>query len=283
MTTQQKLTISCEFFPPRTEQGLEKLRKVRQKLEETLNPQFFSVTFGAGGSTQSKTLETVLDIKQSGAEAAPHLSCIASTEQNIRELLNQYKDNGINRIVALRGDKPSGWSGRLGKFAYANELVKFIRQETGDHFHLEVAAYPEFHPQAHSAKEDLDFFKQKVDAGANSAITQYFYNPNAYERFLEECAKRAITIPIMPGIMPISNFEQLSRFSDTCGAEIPRWLRWRLQDLQNDSEAMQDFGVEVVSKLAEQLIASGAPGLHFYTLNKADLILRIANNLNLIN
>lgn len=275
------LTISCEFFPPRTEQGMIKLRQTRNQLL-VLNPAFFSVTFGAGGSTQEKTIETVVDIQQhSSVAAAPHLSCIGSTKENIRNLLHDYQAKGIQRIVALRGDKPSGWAGSLGEFSHANQLVSFIREETGTHFQIEVAAYPEFHPQARSPKEDLDYFKQKVDAGANSAITQYFYNPDAYFRFLDSCAQREVTIPIVPGIMPISNFEQLARFSDTCGAEIPRWLRFRLKELENDKEGLQEFGLAVVTKLCEQLLAGGAPGLHFYTLNQATLILSIAKRLGL--
>ncbi len=274
--------ISCEFFPPRTEKGVENLRETRKQLQ-VLQPAYFSVTFGAGGSTQEKTLETVLDIQQSGADAAPHLSCIGSTRENILNLLQDYQAHGIRRIVALRGDKPSGWlGGDVGELSYANELVEFIRSETGSHFHIEVAAYPEFHPQAHSAKEDLDYFKQKVEAGANSAITQYFYNADAYFRLLDSCAKRGIEIPIVPGIMPIANFEQLVRFSDTCGAEVPRWLRWRLKDFGDDKKSLQAFGVEVLTNLCERLLAGGAPGLHFYTLNQSGLILEIAKGLGLI-
>ena len=274
--------ISCEFFPPRTEKGVENLRETRKQLQ-VLQPAYFSVTFGAGGSTQEKTRETVLDIQQSGADAAPHLSCIGSSRENILKLLQDYQAHGIRRIVALRGDKPSGWSGgEVGELRYANELVEFIRSETGSHFHIEVAAYPEFHPQAHSAKEDLDYFKQKVEAGANSAITQYFYNADAYFRLMDSCAKRGIEIPIVPGIMPIANFEQLVRFSDTCGAEVPRWLRWRLKDFGDDKESLQVFGVEVLTNLCERLLAGGAPGLHFYTLNQSGLILEIAKGLGLV-
>jgi methylenetetrahydrofolate reductase (NADPH) len=274
------LIISCEFFPPRTEKGVLKLRDVRQQLQ-VLQPAFFSVTFGAGGSTQEKTFETVVEIQKSGCEAAPHLSCIGSTKDNVRQLLDDYKAHGISRIVALRGDKPSGWAGQLGELRHANELVEFIRTETDNHFQIEVAAYPDFHPQARSAKADLDFFKQKVEAGANGAITQYFYNADAYFRLVDNCAAIGIEIPIVPGIMPIGNYEQLARFSDTCGAEIPRWLRWHLQDLENDKEALRAFGVEVVTKLCERLLAGGAPGLHFYTLNQATLTLEIAKRLQL--
>ncbi len=279
MTTE--LTLSCEFFPPHTEKGVVKLREVRKQLQEALQPAYFSVTFGAGGSTQEKTFETVVEIQQH-LEAAPHLSCIGSTRENILKLLQDYQAQGIRRIVALRGDKPSGWAGNLGEFSYANELVRFIRAETGSHFHIEVAAYPEFHPEARSAKEDLDYFKQKVETGADSAITQYFYNAEAYFRFIESCTARGIDIPIIPGIMPISNYEQLTRFSDTCGAEIPRWLRQRLKDLAEDKAALQDYGVDVMIQLCERLLAGGAPGLHFYTLNQSKLILKIATGLGIM-
>jgi len=281
MTTQSSKEISCEFFPPRTEQGMMKLRQVRAQLD-VLNPVFYSVTFGAGGSTQEKTYDTVLEIQKAGKQAAPHLSCVGSTRDNILQLINSYKQNGVKRIVALRGDRPSGIGGDLGEFNYANELVNFIRTETGEHCHIEVAAYPEFHPQAKSAKADVDYFQQKVATGANSAITQYFYNSDAYFRFIEECQQRHIDIPIIPGIMPISNYEQLIRFSDTCGAEIPRWLRYRLRDLDEDKTALHQFGLDVVTRLCEQLLQGGAPGLHFYTLNQADTILEIANRLKLI-
>ncbi|MDD2814778.1 MAG: methylenetetrahydrofolate reductase [NAD(P)H] [Thiotrichaceae bacterium] len=278
----QNLTLSCEFFPPRTEQGMIKLRQVREQLQ-VLKPSYFSVTFGAGGSTQEKTFETVVDIQQqSNVMAAPHLSCVASTKENIYELLQAYQAKNIRRIVALRGDTPSGLRGSLGDFNYANELVSFIRESTGEHFHIEVAAYPEFHPQARSAKADLDFFQQKVEAGANSAITQYFYNADAYFSFVEECTRRGINIPIIPGIMPITNYTQLARFSETCGAEIPRWLRWRLQALEDDKASLQAFGLDVITALCERLLAGGVPGLHFYSLNQAELTLEIAKRLNLI-
>lgn len=281
MNTQSNLTISCEFFPPRTDQGMIKLRETRKQLE-VLKPAFFSVTFGAGGSTQEKTFETVKEIQQqSDFDAAPHLSCIGSTHDNILKLLEDYKANGIRRIVALRGDTPSGWAGSIGEFKYANQLVEFIRAKTGSYFHIEVAAYPEFHPQARSAKADLDFFVQKVQAGANSAMTQYFYNADAYFNFVDSCNQRGVDIPIIPGIMPITNYEQLTRFSDICGAEIPRWIRKRLADLQDDKKSLQDFGLDVVTKLCERLLAGGAPGLHFYTLNKADTTLEVAKRLSL--
>ncbi len=275
------IEISCEFFPPRTEQGMMKLRQVREQLD-VLNPVFYSVTFGAGGSTQEKTYDTVLEIQKAGKQAAPHLSCVGSTRENILQLLNNYKQNGVKRIVALRGDRPSGIGGHLGEFNYANELVNFIRTETGNHFHIEVAAYPEFHPQAKSVKADIDYFQQKVATGANSAITQYFYNSDAYFRFIDECQQRNINISIIPGIMPINNYEQLMRFSDTCGADIPRWLRYRLRDLDEDKIALRQFGLDVVTRLCEQLLQGGAPGLHFYTLNQADTTLEIANRLKLI-
>jgi methylenetetrahydrofolate reductase (NADPH) len=278
----QALTISCEFFPPRTAPGVVKLRQTREQLA-ILRPAFFSVTFGAGGSTQEKTYETVVEIQeQSGFEAAPHLSCLASTKDNIRRLLLDYQAHGIHRIVALRGDNPSGWVGRLGELAYANELVSFIRAETSSYFHIEVAAYPEVHPQSRSSKEDLEFFKQKVQAGANGAITQYFYNSDAYFYFVDRCRRSGIEIPIVPGVMPITNYEQLARFSDTCGAELPRWLRWRLKELEEDKEGLQEFGLDVVTKLGERLLAGGAPGLHFYTLNQAMLTLEIAKRLGLL-
>lgn len=282
MTLQtQTLTISCEFFPPRTEKGMLKLHKTREQLQ-VLKPAFFSVTYGAGGSTQEKTFETVVEIQRhSGFDAAPHLSCVGSTRENILQLLQDYQANDIKRIVALRGDKPSGLVGTLGEMRHANELVEFIRAETGSHFHIEVAAYPEFHPEAKSADDDLNYLLKKVKAGANSVITQYFYNADAYFRFVDSCVTRGIDIPIVPGIMPISNFEQLARFSDTCGAEIPRWLRWRLKDLENDKEALQAYGIDVITVMCERLLAGGAPGLHFYTLNQAELTLKIAKRLGL--
>jgi len=281
MSIQSNLTISCEFFPPRTDQGMVKLRETRKQLE-VLKPAFFSVTFGAGGSTQEKTIETVKEIQQqSSFDAAPHLSCVGSTHDNILKLLEDYQANGIRRIVALRGDAPSGWAGSIGELQYANELVEFIRAKTGSYFHIEVAAYPEFHPQSRSAKADLDFFVQKVQAGADSAITQYFYNADAYFDLINNCTQRGVDIPIIPGIMPITNYEQLIRFSDTCGAEVPRWLRKRLEDLKDDTKSLQDFGLDVITGLCERLLAEGAPGLHFYTLNKADYTLEVIKRLSL--
>ncbi len=274
-----KPIFSFEFFPPQTPEGAERLAATRKQLEK-LNPEFFSVTFGAGGSTRDRTLETVQQIKAEGYTAAPHLSCIGSTRENIRAILDTYKNLGISRIVALRGDLPSGMA-TTGEFQYANELVSFIRTQTGDHFHIEVAGYPEIHPQAKSARSDLLNFKRKVDAGADSAITQYFYNVDSYFRFVDECRKLGITIPIVPGIMPIVKFAQLARFSDACGAEIPRWMRKTLEGLGDDTEAIQAFGLDVVTQLCERLLAGGAPGLHFYTLNHAAPSLAIWKRLGL--
>jgi len=269
--------ISFEFYPPQTEEGIEKLTAVRARLA-TLKPEFFSVTFGAGGSTQERTVETIRQIHAEGHQAAPHLSCVGSTRDNIRAMLLAYRDTGIKRIVALRGDLPSGMAS-IGEFQYANELVSFIRAETGDHFHIEVAAYPEFHPQAPSAQADLLNFKRKVEAGADSVITQYFYNADAYFNFVAAARKLGVTAPIVPGIMPILRFSQLARFSDACGAEIPRWMRKTMEGYNDDSEAVQAFGEDVVTALCEKLIAGGAPGLHFYTLNQATIPMAILSRL----
>jgi methylenetetrahydrofolate reductase (NADPH) len=271
--------FSFEFFPPQTPEGIKKLAATRVQLAP-LNPEFFSVTFGAGGSTQDRTLDTIRQIKAEGHKAAPHLSCVGSTRANIAAMLNTYKDMGIKRIVALRGDLPSGMHS-IGEFHYANELVSFIREQTGDHFHIEVAAYPEFHPQARSAQQDLLNFKRKVEAGADSAITQYFYNADGYFRFVDACRKLRVTVPIVPGIMPVVKFAQLARFSDACGAEIPRWMRKTLEGFGDDSEAVQAFGLDVVTQLCEKLLAGGAPGLHFYTLNNAGPSLEIWKRLGL--
>jgi len=275
-----KTELSCEFFPPQTAEGVEKLRTVRAKLA-TLNPGFFSVTYGAGGSTRDRTLEVVLDIQREGHAAAPHLSCIGSTRDSIRALLGEFKANGIRRIVALRGDLPSG-TADVGEFRYANELVEFIRKETGDWFRIEVAAYPEWHPQARSPREDLLNFKRKVDAGADSAITQYFYNADAYEHFVAEARALGVTIPIIPGIMPIGSFSKLARFSDSCGAEIPRWMRKKFEGYGDDADSIRAFGLDVVTELCRRLLERGAPGLHFYTLNQSALTLEIARRLDLI-
>jgi len=284
MESQKKYrrTFSFEFFPPKTADGISKLEATSQLLAK-LKPRFFSVTFGAGGSTRDRTYETIIDIREkSGIDAAPHLSCISSTQENIRQMLTSYIDAGINRIVALRGDMPSGMV-EAGEFRHANELVEFIRRETGDHFHIEVAAYPEFHPQASSPQRDLANFKRKVEAGANGAITQYFYNPDAYFSFVDSCEKNAVDIPLVPGIMPITNFHQLARFSDACGAEIPRWRRKRLQAFGEDMVSIRAFGEDVVTGLCERLLEQGAPGLHFYTMNRAEPSMSIWKNLNLLN
>ena len=272
-------TFSFEFFPPKTADGMEKLRACRRQLEQ-LKPKFFSVTYGAGGSTRDRTLETVLEIQSSGFDAAPHLSCIGSTRADIRETLELYKSKGIRHIVALRGDLPSG-SASAGELRYANELVDFIRETTGDWFWVEVACYPEFHPQARSARDDLLAFKRKVDAGANAAISQYFYNADAYFRFVDECEAMGIDVPIVPGIMPIANFSQLARFSDACGAEIPRWIRLKLQSYADDTASIRSFGLDVVTEICDRLLSEGAPGLHFYTMNQAGLTSTIWQRLGL--
>ena len=277
--TKHGKSFSFEFFPPKTPEGAARLRRIRDQLG-ALKPRYFSVTFGAGGSTQQGTTQTVVEIQQAGFEAAPHLSCVGSTQENIRSILHDYREHGIRHIVALRGDMPSG-TRAPGELMYANELVALIREETGDHFHIEVAAYPEFHPQAGSARADLLNFKRKVDAGADSAITQYFYNADAYFRFVDDCEKLGLDLPIVPGIMPITNYTQLARFSDACGAEIPRWIRKRLESLGNDSEAIAAFGKDVVTSLCQQLLDAGAPGLHFYTMNRAEPTLSLWKNLNL--
>ena len=271
--------ISIEFFPPQTPEGVEKLRAVRAKLA-VLKPAFFSVTFGAGGSTRERTFSVVKEIAAEGFDAAPHLSCVGSTRQNIRDILNDYRSAGIRRIVALRGDLPSG-TAEAGEFRYANELVEFIRKETGDHFHLEVAAYPEWHPQARFPSDDLTNFVRKVKAGADSAITQYFYNADAYFHFVDEVRARGVDIPIVPGIMPIASFSKLARFSDACGAELPRWMRRKFEGLGDDTDAIRAFGLDVVTELCERLLAGGAPGLHFYSMNQSALTLEICKRLGL--
>ncbi len=270
--------FSFEFYPPKTEEGEKNLEQVHCDLAK-LNPEFFSVTFGAGGSTRDKTYDTVVKIQKNGVSAAPHLSCVASTKDNIREILQKYKEHGVSKIVALRGDLPSGMMS-AGEFHYANELVEFIRNETGDHFQIQVAAYPEVHPQAQNAQEDFVNFKRKVDAGADAVITQYFYNAEAYFYFVDKCEKAGIHIPIVPGIMPITNYSQLFRFSDMCGADIPRWMRKTLEGFGDDRASIIAFGEEVVSNLCQNLIDKGAPGLHFYTMNQAKPTLAIWNNLH---
>jgi len=269
---------SFEFFPPKTPEGIANLRETRAQLAP-FKPEFFSVTFGAGGSTTDRTKDTVFEIQAEGYAAAPHISCISSSKEEIRELLSAYKAHGIKRLVTLRGDVPSG-EVSAGDFKYANELVQFIRQETGDWFHLEVAAYPEFHPESQSAAKDIQNFKRKVDAGADSAITQYFYNADAYFRFIESCQKEDIQIPIVPGVMPIYNYTQLARFSGVCGAEIPRWLRLRLEAFGDDLPSLRAFGVDVVTEICQRLLDAGVPSLHFYTLNQAGMISQIIQQLN---
>lgn len=270
-------TISFEFFPPKTPAGIDLLSQTAQELV-ALKPHFFSVTFGAGGSTRDGTIDTVKMLQQqTHINVAPHLACIGSSRAQIIEMLQIYQQLNVKRIVALRGDLPSGM-GQAGEFKYASELVELIRAETGDRFYLEVAAYPEIHPQANAEDEFINL-KRKYDAGANSAITQYFFNPDAYFYYLDECAKRHINLPIIPGIMPITQFAKLARFSDMCGAEIPRWIRKRLESYGDDVEAVKQFGSEVVHNLCEQLIQGGAKGLHFYTLNHADASMQLCQSL----
>lgn len=274
-----KTELSIEFFPPQTPEGLEKLHKVIEDLG-ALKPNFFSVTFGAGGSTRERTFSVVKDIAAKGHQAAPHLSCIGSTKDNIRDILRDYQAAGIQRIVTLRGDLPSGMA-ETGEFRYANELVEFIRAETGRHFTLEVAAYPEWHPQAKSPKDDLDNFVRKVKAGADSAITQYFYNADAYFHFVDAVRAQGVDVPIVPGIMPFPNFSNIARFSDNCGAEIPRWMRKKFESFGDDSASIRAFGLDVVTALCERLLSGGAPGLHFYSMNQSGLTLEIAKRLGL--
>lgn len=271
--------FSFEFFPPQTPEGMEKLRATRIQLAQ-LKPEFFSVTFGAGGSTRDRTLETVMEIRREGHSAAPHISCISSSHKSIRAILDQYRESGITRLVALRGDLPSGMAAP-GQFHYANELVEFIRKETGRRFHIEVACYPEFHPQAKSARDDVLNFKRKVEAGADSAITQYFFNADSYYSFVDECEAQGLKIPIVPGVMPINKFAQLARFSDNCGAEIPRWMRKKMEGFGDDTASIRAFGLDVVTQLCSDLLESGAPGLHFYTLNQAGLTSTIWQRLGL--
>ncbi len=271
--------ISFEFFPPQSAEGLDKLRAVRARLAP-LGPTFFSVTYGAGGSTRERTFDVVMEIAAEGHAAAPHLSCVGSTRAGIREILDTYRANGIRRIVALRGDLPSGMAD-AGEFHYANELVEFIRAETGDTFHIEVAAYPEWHPQAKSPRDDLLAFKRKVDAGADAAITQFFYNADAYAHFVSESRTLGITIPIVPGIMPIGSFSKLARFADSSGSEIPRWMRKKFESFGDDADSIRAFGLDVVTELCQRLIELGAPGLHFYTLNQSALSLEIVRRLGL--
>ena len=271
--------FSFEFFPPRTPEGKAKLRAVWQELAR-LKPRFFSCTYGAGGSTREGTLDTVLEIIGGGHEAAPHISCVASTRQDIASQLERYKAAGIRHLVALRGDLPSGIAAS-GEFRYASELVAFIRKSTGDWFRIEVACYPEYHPQTRNAADEVKNFRTKVDAGADAAITQYFYNADAYFRFVDECRAAGLALPIVPGVMPIGNFSQLARFSDACGAEIPRWMRVKLESYRDDAASIRAFGLDVVTDLCAKLLAAGAPGLHFYTLNQAALSSEIWRRLKL--
>jgi methylenetetrahydrofolate reductase (NADPH) len=279
VTIHSSPTFSFEFFPPKTPEGKAKLRNTWMQLAQ-LKPRFFSVTFGAGGSTQEGTLETVLEIRAAGHEAAPHLSCVASSKAEIAAILTRYRQHGIRHIVALRGDLPSGLASS-GELRYASELVAFIRETTGDWFQIEVACYPEYHPQTRNATDEVVNFKRKADAGADSAITQYFYNADAYFRFVDECQGAGIQIPLVPGIMPIANFSQLARFSDACGAEIPRWMRVKLEGYRDDTASIRAFGLDVVTRLCERLLRNGAPGLHFYTLNQAGLVSTIWQRLGL--
>ena len=279
MNQSSRLPVSAEFFPPKTPEGVAKLRAVRQQLY-AIKPEFCSVTFGAGGSTQEGTFNAVSEILAEGMSAASHFSCIGATHQTVRAQLATLKAMGVKRLVALRGDLPSGY-GAGGEFHYASDLVAFIRSETGDDFHIEVAAYPEIHPQAKSPESDLQAFATKVRAGANSAITQYFYNPDAYFRFVDDVAAMGINVPVVPGIMPITSSTQLMRFSDASGAEIPRWIRLRLQSFGDDTASIKAFGLDVVTGLCEQLRAGGAPALHFYTMNQSVATLALCERLGL--
>jgi methylenetetrahydrofolate reductase (NADPH) len=281
MQSQKKLprTFSFEFYPPKTAEGKAKLRATWKQLGQ-LKPKYFSCTYGAGGSTREGTLETVLEIRAAGFEAAPHISCVASSREDLKAQLERYRSHGIRHVVALRGDLPSGLAS-LGELRYANELVACIRETSGDWFKIEVACYPEFHPVTRSAADEIRNFKRKVDTGANAAITQYFYNTDAYFSFVDECDAAGIAIPIVPGVMPIGNFAQLARFSDACGAEIPRWLRSRLESYHDDTASIRALGLDVVTRLCDDLLRAGAPGLHFYTLNQAGLTSTIWQRLGL--
>lgn len=274
--------FSLEYFPARTEKGEQSLAAARKELSK-LKPAFASVTFGAGGSTQDGTFQTVKKIiEEDGMDATPHISCISTNRDTLAQMLNDYRELGVKRLVTLRGDIPSGYGmAEHNELRYANELVEFIRQQTGDYFTIEVAAYPEFHPQASNAQVDLQNFKRKVDAGADSAITQYFFNPDAYFHFVDDCIELGIDIPITPGIMPITNYKQLARFSDACGAEIPRWIRKRLESYGDDLESIRAFGLDVVIHLCETLLEGGAPGLHFYSMNRSEPVSTIWKELKL--
>ena len=278
-TCMNPIELSIEFFPPQTQDGVEKLRVVREKLA-ILKPDFLSVTYGAGGSTRERTFSVIKEIAAEGFNATPHLSCVGATRESIREILKDYQSAGIRRIVALRGDLPSGMN-QSGEFRHANELVEFIRSETGDHFHLAVAAYPEWHPQARTPGDDLKAFARKVKAGADTAITQYFYNADAYFHFVDKARALGVDVPIIPGVMPIAGFSKLARFSDACGAELPRWMRRKFESMGDDTDSIRAFGLDVVTELCERLIAGGAPGLHFYSMNMSGLTLEICQRLKI--
>ena len=277
--TDSSKIYSCEFFPPNTESGMEKLLNTRRELDAILHPAFYSVTFGAGGSNRDRTLETVDQLSENNVAVAPHISCIGSTRDQIRELLDRYISKGVTRLVTLRGDIPAEGTG-ANDFKHANELVEFIRNETGDHFHIEVAAYPEYHPESATPMADFEYFRRKIEAGADSAITQYFYNIDAYTNFIENCHRANLDVPVVPGIMPITNFKGLVRFSDNCGAEIPRWIRKQLEAYEDDIDSLVAFGTDVVTSLCSRLLDQGAPGLHFYTLNQSQATLEIWRRLN---
>ena len=270
---------SCEFFPPRTDAGMEKLLTVRNELDQGIKPAFYSVTFGAGGSNRDRTLDTVDRLREDNASVAPHISCIGSSRDQISELLEVYISRGVNRLVTLRGDVPEAGPG-ANDFKHANQLVEFIRKKTGDHFHIEVAAYPEYHPESATPESDFEYFKRKIEAGADSAITQYFYNIDAYLSLVEKCEKAGLDIAVVPGIMPITNYKGLVRFSDNCGAEIPRWIRKQLEAYEDDVNSLVAFGSDVVTMLCSHLLEYGAPGLHFYTLNQSKATLEIWRRLN---
>lgn len=271
--------FSCEFFPPRTEAGMEKLLTVRNELDEKMHPAFYSVTFGAGGTNRDRTLDAVDRLREDNASVAPHISCIGSTREQLNELIERYISRGVTRLVTLRGDIPEKGPG-ANDFKHANELVEFIREQTGDHFHIEVAAYPEYHPESITPESDFNYFKRKIDAGADSAITQYFYNIDAYLHFIDNCQKAKLDVPVVPGIMPITNYKGLVRFSDNCGAEIPRWIRKQLEAYEDDINSLLEFGADVVTSLCSRLLENGAPGLHFYTLNQSQATLEIWRRLN---
>jgi methylenetetrahydrofolate reductase (NADPH) len=271
--------FSCEFFPPRTEAGMEKLLTVRNELDEIMHPAFYSVTFGAGGTNRDRTLDAIDRLREDNASVAPHISCIGSTREQLNELIERYISRGVTRLVTLRGDIPEKGPG-ANDFKHADELVEFIREQTGDHFHIEVAAYPEYHPESITPESDFKYFKRKIDAGADSAITQYFYNIDAYLHFIDNCQKANLDVPVVPGIMPITNYKGLVRFSDNCGAEIPRWIRKQLEAYEDDINSLLEFGTDVVTSLCSRLLENGAPGLHFYTLNQSQATLEIWRRLN---